>query len=157
MPRAFDQRAKTKRLVGAVGPKIEFETRPRVERRPVEGLVKRGRIEPSQSETVGAERAGEHDLQTVGAVGEVVERLGVGLVGVRMIEPRDDAPGTRGSKRSRPVRRPVNRFDPDAVGGLGHERFEARALKRRLGRFAPVGFGEGGKEARGRAQRVSPR
>ena len=32
-PRAFDQRAKTKRLVGAVGPKIEFETRPRVERR----------------------------------------------------------------------------------------------------------------------------
>ena len=84
--RTFDQSAKMKRLIRAVGSKIEFEICPCIETHAIESLVKRGRIEPSQAKTVGPEGAGEHDLQAVRSIGEVVERLGVGLVGVGVIE-----------------------------------------------------------------------
>ena len=81
--------------------------------------MKRCWIESPKPVTVGAERAGEHDLQTVRAVGEVVERLSVGLVGVRMVEPGDNPPGSGASKRPRALRRPIDGLDPDAVRGLG--------------------------------------
>ena len=150
--RALDKCAKTKRLVGTVGPKVEFEIRPCIETDPIEGVVKRGRIESSEAKTVGAERAGEHDLQTVRSVGEVVERLGVGLVGVRMVESRDDAPRPPGSDRPWAFRWRIDGFDPNAIRGLGHKRFESRSVERRLSDSTPIGFGISGKKACDRAQ-----
>ncbi len=84
--RALDQSGEPKRLIGAVGPKIEFEIRARIETHAIEGLVQRGGVEASKAKTIGAERARGHDLQAVGAIGQVVERLRVGLVGMGMIE-----------------------------------------------------------------------
>ena len=92
--RALDQRGETKRLIRAVGPKIEFEIGAAIETDAIESPVKRSGIEPSEAKTIGADRAGGHDLQPVRAVGEIVERLGVGLAGLGMIEARDDPPGT---------------------------------------------------------------
>jgi hypothetical protein len=115
--------------------------------------VKGSRIEPPEPETVSAERAGGHDLQTVRSVREVVERLGVGLVGVGMIESRDDPPGTAGSKGSRTFRRRIDRFDPNAVRGLRYERFEARTLERDFGGSGPIGLSGSGKRTCDCAQR----
>ena len=95
---AFDQSAKTKRPIGAVGPKIKFEICPCIETHAIEGLVECGGVELPKTKTVGAERAGGHDLQAVRSIGEVVERLRVGLVGMGMIESRDDPPRTAGSR-----------------------------------------------------------
>src|SRR5258708_2971424 len=92
--RSLNQSGKTKRLIGAVGPKIEFELRSRIETHLIERLVKRGRIKPSEAKAVGAERAGRHDLQAVCSLTEVVERLGVGLVGAGVIESRNNPPRT---------------------------------------------------------------
>ena len=145
-----------KRLIRAFGPKIQFETRPCIETHPIESFVKRGGIEPPEAKTVGAERAGEHDLQTVRSIGEVVERLGVGVVGVGMIELRDDPPRTTGSNGPGAFRRRIDGFDLNAIRGLGHERFKARALKRGFSGSAPIGLGVGGKKVRDRAQRRPP-
>ena len=90
--RAFDQRGETERLPRAVAAEIELEMRPCVEAHAIESLVQGRGIESPEAIAVGAERAGEHDLQAVRAVGEVVERLGVGLAGVGMVEARDHAP-----------------------------------------------------------------
>ena len=143
-PRALRPSARSarqsQRLIGAVGPKIELELRPRIETHAIESLVKRGGVEPSEAKAVGAERAGGHDLQTVRAIGEVVERLGVGLVGIGMIESRDDPPRTAGAKRPGAFRGRIDGFDPNAVRGLGHERFEACALERGFSGPAPIGF-----------------
>ena len=111
--RAFNQRGKTERLAGTFAPKIELEMRLCVKRRPFESPVKRCWIESSKPKTVGAERAGEHDLQTVRAVGEVVERLSVGLVGVGMVEPGDNPPWSGASKRPRTLSRPIDGLDQD--------------------------------------------
>src|SRR5579864_7534605 len=145
--RAFDQGAKAKRLARAIGPKIEFEMRPFIETHALKSLVKRGRIESPEAETISAGRASEYDLETVRAVGEVVERLGVGLAGVGMIEPRHNPPGAFRPKRPLAFRRAIDRFDPDAVRGLRYERFQARAPERGFRGFAPVGLGIGGKKA----------
>ena len=121
--RALDQSAKTKRLIGAVGPKIEFEIRPRIETHAIEGLVKCGGVELPKTKTVSAERAGGHDLQTVRSIGEVVERLGVGFVGVGMIESRDDPPRTAGSNRPGAFRGRIDGFDPNAIRSLRTQAF----------------------------------
>ena len=138
--RAFDESAKTKRVVRAIRPKIEFETRACIEAHAIEGLVKRGRIRPSEAKSIGADRAGKYDLQTVRPIGEVVERLGAGLLSVGMIEARDDAPGPSGPDRPWAFRRRMDGFDPNAVRGFGCKRFEARAFERSFGGFTPVGL-----------------
>ena len=91
--------AKRERLLGAVAAEIEFEMRPSVESHAVESLVEGRRIEAPETKSIGAERAGEHDLQAVRAIGEIVERLGVGLAGVGMVEARDDPPRAAASDR----------------------------------------------------------
>src|ERR1700733_14603583 len=144
--KAFDQSGKTKRLIGAVGPKIEFEIYRCIETHAVEGLVECGGVELPKTKTVGAERAGGHDLQAVRSLGEVVERLGVGLVGMGMIEARDDPPRTAGPSSPGALRGRIDRFDANAIPGLGHKRFETRALERGLSGVAPIGFGNGGKK-----------
>ncbi len=79
--RSLDQRREAKRLIGAVGPKIEFETGPGIETHAVESSVKRRGIEVSQAKTVSPDRAGGHDLQAVRSIGDVVVGLGVGAAG----------------------------------------------------------------------------
>ncbi len=144
--RPLDEGAKTKRLIGAVGPKIQFESRPFVETHAVERPVEGGGVEASKTKTVGADRAGGHDLQAVRSIGEVVERLGVGLVGAGMIESSDDPPRTARPDRPGAFRWRIDGLDPDAIRRLGHKGFEARALERGLSGLAPIGFGSGGKE-----------
>src|ERR1700729_535782 len=116
---AFDKSAKTKRPIGAVGPKIEFEICPRIETGAIEGLMECGGVELPKTKSIGAERAGGDDLQAVRSIGEIVERMGVGLVGDGMIEPRDNAPWTAGSDRPGAFRGRIDRFDANAVGSLG--------------------------------------
>ena len=86
------------------------------------------------------DRAGGHDLQAVRSIGEVVERLGVGLVGGGMIKARDDPPRTAGSNCSWAFRWRIDGFDPNAVRSLRHQRFEACALERGFSGSAPIGF-----------------
>src|SRR4029077_5088961 len=113
--RSLDQSPKTKRLIGAVGPKIEFEIGPCIETHAIESLVKRGGIEVPEAKTMSPKRAGGHDLQTVRSIGEVVERLGVSLVGGGMIKTGDDPPRTAGSNRSWAFRWRIDGFDPNVI------------------------------------------
>ncbi len=130
-----------KRLIGAFRPKIEFETGPRIETDPIESLVKPSGIEPSEAKTISPERAGEDDLETVRSIGEVVERLGVGLVGVWVIEARDDPPRTAGSSSPGAFRWRIDGFDAKTIRGLPRERLEACAFERGFGGSAPIGLG----------------
>ena len=141
----LNESGKCERLPRTLAAEVELEMRPRVETQPVESLVKGCGIELPEAVAVGANRAGEHDLQTVRAIDEVVESLGIGLAGFRVVKARDHAPGPVGSKRPRAFRRSIDGLDPDAVGGLGDKRVEVRAIKRRFGGPAPIGFGIGGK------------
>ena len=74
--RAFDQRGESERLARTVGTEIELETRPGVETHAIESLVKGRGIESLEAVAVAPERAGEHDLKTVRAIGEVVAAPG---------------------------------------------------------------------------------
>ena len=107
----------------------------------IERLVECSRVETPETKSIGAQRASEHNLQTVRAIGEIVERLGVGLVGIGMIDSRDDPPRTAGSSSPRAFRWRIDRLDANAIRGLGHQRFEARALERGFSGLAPIGFG----------------
>src|SRR5262249_9786719 len=145
--------AKTKRLISAVGTKIEFEIAPSIETQSIESPVERGRIEAPKAEAVGAKRAGEDDLQTVRSIGEIVERLGVCFASVGMIEARDDPPRTDGSNCSGAFRRRIDGFDAKAIRRLPHELFEACAFERGFSGFAPIGPSMARKKACDRAQR----
>ena len=151
--RSLDEGGKTRRLIGAFGPEIELETGPRIETDAIESLVKRSGIEPFEAKTVSPERAGEDDLQAVRSIGEVVERLGVRFVGVRMIEARDDPPGTAGSSSPRAFRWRLDGFDAKAIRSLPRERLDACAFERGFSGSAPIGLGIGRKKACDRAQR----
>jgi hypothetical protein len=131
----------------AVGTKIEAEICPRVEAHSVKGFVKRSGIVSSEAVTVSAERPREYDLQSVRAIGEIIERLGVRFASVGMIDPRNDTPRALASNSALTFRRPIDRFDPNAIRSPGEKRFNVRAAKRCFSRFAPIGLGTGGKEA----------
>ena len=98
-PCAFNQSGECERLLRTVAAEIKLKMRPGVETHALKSRVERRRIETPEAVAVGAERAGEHDLKTVGAAGQIVERLGVGVAGVRMVETRDNTPGAGGSKQ----------------------------------------------------------
>src|SRR6201994_3824286 len=102
--RALDQSGKMKSLVGAVRPKVQFESRPLVKTHAVDGFVKRGGVESRETKSISADRAGGPALQAIRPIGEIVERLGVGFFGAGMIESRDDSPRPAGPDRPRAFR-----------------------------------------------------
>jgi hypothetical protein len=150
--RSRDQVAEAKRLISAIGAKIEFEIRPCVETHPVESFVKGGGIETSEAEPVGADSAGRHDLQAVRSISQIVERLGIGLVGAGMIESRNDPPSAGGPNRPGAFRWRIDGFDPNAIRCLGYERVKARAFEGSFSGPAPIGFSVGGKKVCDHAQ-----
>ena len=102
---------------------------------------------------MGAERSRKHDLQAVRAARDIIPRLGVGLAGVGMVEAGDDPPRTARPQRAGAGAWWIDRLDPDAVGGHGGQRFDARPFQRGFGGFPPVGLNPGRKTSRIRAQR----
>ena len=151
--RSLDEGGEAQRVVRAVAAEVEFEARPGVEAHAFASGMQSRRIGRLQPESIGADRPGEHDLEAVRAAGEIVQRLGVGFAGVRMVEPRHDAPGSVRTQRARAVRRRIERRDPNSVRGHGREALETLPLQGRLGGLAPVGFAEGRKDRCVRAQR----
>ena len=144
-------------LAGPVRPEVEFETLAGVEADALEGRVQGRGIGFLQSEAVGPDCAGENDREAVGAPREIVERLGIGLARVGMIEPGHHPPRSRRARRLRPVRSRIQRLDANSVRRPRREAVEALALQRRLGGPAPIGFAPGRKDARVRAQGHTPR
>ena len=82
----LDQPREAERLTCAVGAEVEFEAKAGVESNGLEGRVQSRRIGLLQSKAVRPDRAGENDRKTVRAAREIVERLGVGLAPVGVVE-----------------------------------------------------------------------
>ena len=120
---ARDERGDALRLSLGVRAEVQLERDAFVEPHALEGAMQRSRVRLRQAKAIGARGAGEHDLKTVGAVGEVVERLRVGVAGLGMIDAGEDAPRAGASaRRARPRAAPVKRGERDAVGGLRGQR-----------------------------------
>ena len=94
-------------------PEIELECTTASNRMPSNAACKVAGIEASEAKSIGADRAGEHDLQTVRAAGEIVQRLRVGFARVGMVEAGDDPPRTASARSgARPLRWRIERLDP---------------------------------------------
>ncbi len=97
-----------------------------------------------QARATGALRAGEDDVQAVGAAFEVLERQPVGGVGVGEVDAAEDRPAAGGAaQRARPggCRARIERGDGRAVIGLRDEPVEGAALQRLVDKLAPLLFG----------------
>ena len=136
---ARDQRGKPPRLRLGVSAEVQLQRDAFVEPHALEGAMQRGGVPFGEAEAIGARGAGEHDLQSVGAVGEVLERLRVGVAGLGVIDAGEDAPRPAASaRRARPRAAPVKRGERDAVRGFRVQRLERSALERRLRGLAPI-------------------
>ncbi len=96
-----------------------------------------------ETSAIGADRAGEDEMQSVGAAVEIVQRQAVGDVGVGDVDAREygPAPGVRPQGRDgRTCGVGIERLDGETIIGPGDERFEGRALERALDESAPLGF-----------------
>ncbi len=60
---------------------------------------------------------------------------------IGFVEARDDAPRSAGAQGPGTVRRLIDGFDTEAIGGTGHELVEAHPFERRLGSLSPFGLG----------------
>ncbi len=146
---ALDEAGEAGRLTLGFGAEIEFETERAVETHAFEGAVQGRRIAFAEAEAVGAAGSGEHDLQPVGAVGEVVERLFVRRGRVGMVEAGERAPGAAlAAHRARTLAAAIERLQCDRVGGSRNEPVEGAAFERGLGRLAPIGLAVCGERAR---------
>ena len=100
-----------------------------------------GRGRRVQAIAIGVQRPRENQRQAVGAVHQVVERLLVGFRRIGVVDPLHQRPG--GARRAARDRRcphgaRVERLDPDAVIGLGHQLLlERGAFERGIDKFAP--------------------
>ena len=132
-----------------LGAEIEFDAQRPVEPHALECAVQRRRIEFAEAEAIGPARPGENDLQPVGAVGEIVERLLVRRGRVGMVEARKRAPGAAfPAQRARTVAAGIERLKRNRVGGSRDEPVERPALQRGLGGLAPIGLAECRERAR---------
>ena len=129
------------RLLWAVRTKIKLKAGSSVELHAVEGEPQRVRIVSFEPESIGADRAGEHDLQSVRPAREILEGLGIGFARIGIVEARHDAPWSAGAQGPGTVRWLIDGFDAEAVDGAGHELVEARPFEGRLGGLSPVGLG----------------
>ena len=97
-----------------------------------------------QSETMGAVGAREYQRQPGGAVLQIVQRLRIGCLRIRMIDPLHDLPGRgRGAAGDRrgALRAAIDRLDLQAVIGLADQFLERRALQHAIDQLAPVVIG----------------
>ena len=122
---------------------LKFEGDPGIDENAVENLVDRFRCR-LESEAISAVGAREYQRQAAGAVFEIMQRLRIRLLRIRMIDPLHDLPGCgRGTACDRcgAARARVDRFDPQPVIGLADQLFEWRALEHAIHQLAPVVIG----------------
>ena len=106
-----------------------------------------------QAEAARGVAAGEHQRQPARAVGEVLQRLRIGLRRIGVVDPLHDLPWRRGpaaGDRRGVGRAPVDRVDLEAVGGLADQLLERGSLQDAVNQFAPVVIGRGRKRRRKR-------
>ena len=109
-----------------VGAKIKLEARAEIKAHALERRMQSCGVRLREAKSIRADRAGEHDLKSVGAPRQIVERLGVGLAGVRTVEAPDDLPGAVDSERPRSFAWRIKRLYADALLCLARELVEAR-------------------------------
>src|SRR5262249_29177094 len=98
--------------------------------------------------TVGTDRAGEYQRQSLGAVFEILQYLRVGGGGIGMIDPLQHGPGSAGcpaGDRSCPGGARGERRDAKVVVGACHELVERGALEHAFDQLEPLLAGGGGK------------
>ena len=97
-----------------------------------------------QTRAIGALRAGEDDMQAVGAAVEVFERKLIGGVRIGEIDAAENGPAAgraaQGARRL-DLRARVERGDGGAVIGFGDELVEGAALQRLIDELEPLIFG----------------
>ncbi len=103
------------------------------------------------AKAAGARSAREFNFQRRRAILEIMQRLRIGLRGIRMIDPLHDLPGCGGSAPGNgrsTLGAAIDRIDPDAVIGLADQLFERRALQHAVDELLPVILG-GRRKVRG--------
>ena len=128
----LDQSGEQARGVLRLNAEVEIDGDAGIEMNIVQRRADRGAA-GGQRITVIADRALKHEGDAVGAVGQVVEDLRIGGLGVGEIDSLHDRPGlARWPARDAACLRgaAVKRLDADAVIGLGPERGKGRALQR---------------------------
>ncbi len=93
---------------------------------------------------VGADRAGEDEMQSVGAAVEVLQSQAVGGVSVGDVDARENRPAAGVFAQDREGRTSgagVDGLKGKPVIALGDERFEGRAFERPLNKGAPLRVG----------------
>ena len=101
-----------------------------------------------EAESVGADRAGEHQRQAARAVLEVLQRLAIGGRRIGMVDPLHQGPcraRRAAGDRQRVARARVKRLDRQLVVGARDELVERRALERAVDQLEPLLAG-GGRE-----------
>src|ERR1700733_6310498 len=98
---------------------------------------------------IGAAGAGENDREPVGAVGQIVERLGVGEGGVGVVDARQYAPVAGRGRGARSDAALVNRLNGDGIVAARDQLFEGAALEHAIYALAPLLF-VGERETRGK-------
>ena len=99
-----------------------------------------------EPKTVGTDGVGKNQNESGGAVFKIGQRLRIGRGRIGMIDTLQDGPGPARSAAGDNMRRRVariERFDGQAVMGLGLELRERRAFEHGVDQLAPVGFGCG--------------
>ena len=126
-PRARKTSASARRELAVVG-QVDLDRHFGVEHDARQKRVER-RI-AGEAATVGADAAGENDLQPVRAIAEIVERLRVGGGRIGLVDTLEDGPAAlRAGDRRGPGGGGVERLDRNAVVGLARERRRALALQ----------------------------
>ena len=124
----------------------------------VQDMRQRGVAVVFKRRAIGALRAGENKMQTVGAALEIFERLDVGGVQVGGVQVGEVDAGENGpaawiyaqSARAGRLGAPIERVNRRAVVGLGDEPLESSAFQRAFDAFAPLVFTRLGKTSRQR-------
>ena len=92
-----------------------------------------------QAVAIGADGAGKDQGQPGRAIGQFVQRLGVGGGGIGMIDARLHRPGAVPRRYRAGAGRPaIQRLDWDAVVGLGRQPLERPLLERGADQLEPV-------------------
>ena len=143
-PSGFDETGEVNTSVLAAEHGIERDRNPGIEQDTIEHPLEFLRRGIGDAEPTGARPAGEFKLEPARAVFELVQRLGVGLGGIRVIDPLHGLPRRRRGPawyRARTFGVRIDRLDLKSVIGLADQFLERRALQHAVDQFAPVVIG----------------
>ena len=139
---SFGERRDGERLILGRRTEIEFDRRAGVEAHAVEQRVERSGVRAGEAVAVSAAGAGERQVQPVGAVGEIVERLSVGARGVGMVDARQHAPAAALARGARTGAAGVERLDGEGIVAARNQLFEGAPFQRALDELQPLTFAD---------------